>query len=57
MIEAAIITIIYLSALMITSFYSGWYFRRDLKEKPAIKKAYDDGVRDGVQSVIRDTTH
>ena len=52
MIEAAIITILGLLALMITSFYAGWFLRRDLKEKPAIKAAYEEGFDAGINYTL-----
>ena len=52
MIESAIILIVSLVALMTTSFFTGWYFRRDLKEKPRIKKAFDEGFHAGIDYVL-----
>ena len=52
MIESAIILIVSLVALMTTSFITGWYFRRDLKEKPRIKKAFDEGFHAGIDYVL-----
>lgn len=52
MIESAIITIVGLVALMTTSFFTGWYFRRDLKEKPAIKEAFDSGFDAGMDYIL-----